>query len=271
VGEAGPPQCLMLRPRMCAPSSPRASWRARHGELHGNEGLLLAVGSRRIARRLCRQIRPPCPPPPAGVQAAAGADATALRGSLFQICTWSAPPHAAAWQVCGPPGGGPWFVGARSEPQSPLGLRAHQQPSYARRRGGGEAALASNVRSRRSGHTGAEQSADVRSWRKETCDRWTGGPVLTDAVEKIGRESRRRNNRIGKPCNLNQRCAGDWIFESKLRCGALKIFFQQYRPGAEISRTEPVIFCCTNDATHRVATMNNRCSSNSTRPSARLV
>ena len=34
----------------------------------------------------------------------------------------------------------------------------------------------------------------------------------------------------------NQRCANDWIFESKLRGGALKIFFQQYRPKGAADR-----------------------------------
>jgi hypothetical protein len=56
---------------------------------------------------------------------------------------------------------------------------------------------------------------------------------LADAVEKVGRESRRRNNRIERACNSNQRCAGDWVFESKLRGDALKIFFQHYRPDSD--------------------------------------
>jgi hypothetical protein len=36
-------------------------------------------------------------------------------------------------------------------------------------------------------------------------------------------ESRRPTIRL-------QRCASDWNFESKLRAGTLKIFFQHYRP-----------------------------------------
>jgi hypothetical protein len=32
---------------------------------------------------------------------------------------------------------------------------------------------------------------------------------------------------------LNQDCALDWLFESKLRGGPLKIFFQHYRPIAD--------------------------------------
>jgi hypothetical protein len=63
---------------------------------------------------------------------------------------------------------------------------------------------------------------------------------LTDAVEKVGRESQLRNNRIERACNSNQRCASDWIFESKLRGDALKIFFQHYRPTPD-SRPENMI------------------------------
>jgi hypothetical protein len=54
--------------------------------------------------------------------------------------------------------------------------------------------------------------------------------LLADTVEKVGRESRVRNNRIEKAYYLNQRCVGDSFFESKLRGGTLKIFFQQHRP-----------------------------------------
>jgi hypothetical protein len=55
---------------------------------------------------------------------------------------------------------------------------------------------------------------------------------MTDTVEKVGREGRVRNNRIEKAYYLNQRCVGDSFFESKLRGGTLKIFFQQHRPMA---------------------------------------
>jgi hypothetical protein len=61
---------------------------------------------------------------------------------------------------------------------------------------------------------------------------------LTDAVEKVGGESRMRNNRIEEACCSNQRCANYWFLESKLRCGTLKIFFQQYRPTADMHSTE---------------------------------
>ena len=54
-------------------------------------------------------------------------------------------------------------------------------------------------------------------------------PQRVDTVEKVGHESRVRNNRIEEACYSNQRCAGDWFFESKLRGNVLKIFFQQYR------------------------------------------
>jgi hypothetical protein len=40
---------------------------------------------------------------------------------------------------------------------------------------------------------------------------------LADAVEKVGRESRVRNNRIEKACYSNQRCVGALFFESNLR------------------------------------------------------
>jgi len=62
---------------------------------------------------------------------------------------------------------------------------------------------------------------------------------VTDSVEKVGRESRVRNNRIAKACHSNQRCAGGRFLESKLRRDTLKIIFQHYRPlaalGPEIS------------------------------------
>jgi hypothetical protein len=69
-------------------------------------------------------------------------------------------------------------------------------------------------------------------------------PLRVDAVEKVGRESRRRNNRIEKACNSNQRCAGDWAFESKLRGDALKIFFQQYRPEPDLGDPSPATRRC---------------------------
>jgi hypothetical protein len=58
---------------------------------------------------------------------------------------------------------------------------------------------------------------------------------LTDAVEKVGSKSRMRNNRIEEACCSNQSCANYWFLESKLPCGTLKIFFQQYRPQAEVA------------------------------------
>jgi hypothetical protein len=53
---------------------------------------------------------------------------------------------------------------------------------------------------------------------------------LADVVEKVGRGCRVRNNRIGEVCYPNQGCAFDRLFESKLRCATLNIFFQHYRP-----------------------------------------
>jgi hypothetical protein len=47
--------------------------------------------------------------------------------------------------------------------------------------------------------------------------------MWVDAVEKVGRGRRARNNRIDEVCYSNQGCALDWRFESKLRCGTLKI------------------------------------------------
>jgi hypothetical protein len=58
---------------------------------------------------------------------------------------------------------------------------------------------------------------------------------LTDAVEKVGSKSRMRNNRIEEACCSNQSCANYWFLESKLPCGTLKIFFQQYRPKADFN------------------------------------
>jgi hypothetical protein len=58
---------------------------------------------------------------------------------------------------------------------------------------------------------------------------------LTDTVEKVGRRRHARNNRIEEVCHSNQGCILDWLFESKLRGGTLKIFFQHYRPEAEIN------------------------------------
>jgi hypothetical protein len=54
-------------------------------------------------------------------------------------------------------------------------------------------------------------------------------PLRLDAVEKVGRGRRVRNDRIEEVCDSNQGCAVDWLVESKLRCGNLKIFFQPYR------------------------------------------
>jgi hypothetical protein len=58
-------------------------------------------------------------------------------------------------------------------------------------------------------------------------------PLWVDAVEKVGSKSRMRNNRIEEACCSNQSCANYWFLESKLPCGTLKIFFQQYRSKAE--------------------------------------
>jgi hypothetical protein len=51
------------------------------------------------------------------------------------------------------------------------------------------------------------------------------GQPVTDAVEKVGRGSCVRNDRIEEVCDSNQGCAPDRLFEPKLRCGTLKIFF----------------------------------------------
>jgi hypothetical protein len=72
---------------------------------------------------------------------------------------------------------------------------------------------------------------------------------LTDSVEKVGRGCRIRNNRIEEVCHSNQGCALDWLFESKLRCSTLKIFFQHYRPtrdirsGHELQASEVQLAC----------------------------
>jgi hypothetical protein len=44
--------------------------------------------------------------------------------------------------------------------------------------------------------------------------RLVGRQVWVDAVEKVGRKSRVRNNRIKKRRHSNQRCASGWFFES---------------------------------------------------------
>jgi hypothetical protein len=54
--------------------------------------------------------------------------------------------------------------------------------------------------------------------------------LMTDAVEKVARQSRPRNNRIEKASNLNHRCAGGRVFGSKLRRHPLKIFFNTVDP-----------------------------------------
>jgi hypothetical protein len=68
--------------------------------------------------------------------------------------------------------------------------------------------------------------------------RWSGRRPMTDAVEKVGCKSRSRNNRIERACYSNQHCAGDWLFEPKSRCDALKILFQQYRPEADFAAAQ---------------------------------
>jgi hypothetical protein len=59
---------------------------------------------------------------------------------------------------------------------------------------------------------------------------------MTDAVEKVGGDSRMRNNRIEEACCTNQGCANYRLLESKLRCDTPKIFFQQYRPNCDIAQ-----------------------------------
>jgi len=58
---------------------------------------------------------------------------------------------------------------------------------------------------------------------------WRYAPSGRTAVEKVGRRRRARNNRIEEVCHSNQGCVLAWPFESKLRSGTLKIFFQHYR------------------------------------------
>jgi hypothetical protein len=58
-----------------------------------------------------------------------------------------------------------------------------------------------------------------------------------------------RNNRIEEACCSNQSCANYWFLESKLPCGTLKIFFQQYRSKAEMLTASTCCllypgFCC---------------------------
>jgi hypothetical protein len=50
------------------------------------------------------------------------------------------------------------------------------------------------------------------------------------AVEKVGRGRCVRNDRIEEVCHSNQGCVLDWLFESKLRCGTLKSFFNTIDP-----------------------------------------
>jgi hypothetical protein len=59
--------------------------------------------------------------------------------------------------------------------------------------------------------------------------------LWVDAVEKDGGQIGVRSNRIKEPRSLNQPCANDWFFDSRLRRGAPKIFFQRHRSKAEVA------------------------------------
>jgi hypothetical protein len=55
------------------------------------------------------------------------------------------------------------------------------------------------------------------------------GPLLTDAVEKVGSTASARNNRIPGDDFLNRPCAFSGRLESMLLGVLPQIFFQQYR------------------------------------------
>jgi hypothetical protein len=62
---------------------------------------------------------------------------------------------------------------------------------------------------------------------------------MADFVAKVGDPLQVRNFRIQPARRLNQNCAADLFFESKLRVGMRKIFLQQYRHLADMPSHPP--------------------------------